>query len=115
MQIRCYQINDDLGCGGYSAADWFAMSLARYISVAPSHDFRDYDYVQLVPLTSWHEYRTGNDGAQGFRHRMTGWAFPDHCRQAGGTPEVWRRCRRWQMDIDPCSPILQYIVRHDED
>ena len=113
MTYRCYQINDHLEWGGYEPGEWFRMSLARFIAIAPSQEMAEYDYVQVVPGSSWARYWSGNDGAQGWRHRMTGWTIPDHCRQSGGTPEVWRKGRRWQLDIAADSPIWSYIVRYE--
>lgn len=107
---RVYQINDDWKNHSWTKEGWFEKSIKVFRDKAPSTDIDDYDYVQIVPQCSYYRYWCGNDGTQAFRHRDTGWTFPDYCRQQGGCPEMWYRSRRRQMDVSQDSPVLAYIV-----
>lgn len=107
---RVYQINDQWQ--DHSWPDWFERSIEQFASVAPSLEPEDYDYVQIVDRESYDHYYIGNDGAQAFRHKATGWTFPDFCRQSHGCPELWQRSRRRQLHISKDSPVLGYLCRH---
>lgn len=109
-KVRCYQINDQWEWRAWRTLKWFEASMEAFADQAPSTDPEDYDYVQVVPIRSYRAWRCGNDGAQGFRHRETGWTIPDHCRQSGGCPEMWHRSRRWQREIASNSPILDGYI-----
>lgn len=84
--------------------------MEAYADVAPSLALADYDYIQIVPLTSYRRFFLGNDGAQAFRHKATGWTIPDYCRQEGGCPEIWNRMNRKQVDLSVNSPVWSYLV-----
>ena len=114
VNLRCYRL--DTGDGfpmGYHLWELGPSFRAaiRAFPEAPSRDNPNaWEYVQVVPLTSWHAYDCGNDGAQGWRHRATGYAIPDYCRQTGGCPEVWTHTTRRQLTILEDSPILRYLA-----
>ena len=108
---RVYQINDQWE--DHSWEDWFEVSIAAFEDDAPSLNRADYDYVWIIPIASYRNFWIGNDGAQGFRHRATGWTFPNWCRQSGGCPEIRQRSRRRQLSISNDSPVLRYICHHD--
>lgn len=108
MKVRCWQINDNWR--NHSWENWFSVSLAAFAEEAPSIDPNEYDYIQIIPMSHYHRYWNGNSGAQAFRHKESGWTFPDHCRQRGGCPEMWTRTRRWQLNISCDSPIWGYVV-----
>lgn len=82
--------------------------------VPDADDHTAWDYIQIVPVRSLDAYRSGNDGAQGWRHRETGITIPDYCRQTGGTPELWTRENWIEQDravtIADGSPVLDYII-----
>jgi hypothetical protein len=79
---------------------------------AASLSFEDYDYVQIVPLASWTRYSSGNDGAQGWRHKQTGWTIPDFCRQSQGYPEMWFKGKWPKLAIAENSPVLACLIVH---
>ena len=108
MDVRTWQINDDWQ--DHSWPNWFKKSLEAFADEAPSIDPADYDYVQITPMDHYKGYYCGNGGAQGFRHKATGWTFPDWCRQTGGHPEMWTTTKRHQLTISDDSPIWDYIV-----
>jgi len=109
MNIRAFKIDVE---GGYSAKEWFEMSIRAFKDIAPSLEFEDFDFVQLVPRCSYRRYFSGNDGAQGWRHRRSGWTIPDYCRQVGGCPEMWTRTKKRNLEIPGASPILCYMLVH---
>ena len=106
--VRTFKI--EAGGGGYSAEEWFDESIRAFRDVAPSTRLEDYDYVQLVPLSSYRRYFSGNDGAQGWRHRTSGWTIPDYCRQAGGRPEIWTKTRKHNLEVSDGSPVLDFLI-----
>lgn len=108
MKARIYQINDDWQ--DHSWPDWFEKSIEAFADQAPSLDPTDYDYVQIIPLDRYKGYYCGNGGAQGFRHKITGWTFPDWCRQTGGCPEMWYTTKRRQLTISEDSPVWDYLA-----
>jgi len=110
VKVRCYQINDAWRDNMYGKDRWFGMSIAGFLDSIPSVSPKDYDYIQIVPMTHWRAYYSGNAGTQAFRHKATGWAIPDCCRQRGGCPEMWHRGRKRQLDIAEDSPVWSYIV-----
>lgn len=110
MAIRAFQI--DFSEASYSLKEWFRLSMLAFKRQAPSLDLADYDYVQLIPLKSYRAYFSGNDGAQGFRHKVTGWTIPDYCRQSDGYPEIWSKTHARQLDISEESPIWRYLIVH---
>jgi len=108
MKNRIFKI--DYFGGGYSEKEWFDLGLEAFIDEAPSSDLRDYDYIQIIPLSSYKRHFFSNDGTQAFRHRETGWTMPDYCRQRGGCPEMWERSRRRNLEISEGSPVWDFIV-----
>lgn len=109
MNLRVFQINDDWEDHSYGKRGWFEVSLAYYTDGAPSLSMDDYDYVQIVPCSVYYAYYSGNGGAQAFRHRESGWTFPDYCRQLGGCPEMWVRSKRRQLTVMD-SPVLYCLA-----
>jgi hypothetical protein len=110
IKIRAWQINDQWEDHAWYKEEWFDASLAAFSSDAPSKDSADYDYIQIVPMAHYRAYFSGNGGAQAFRHKGTGWTFPDHCRERGGCPEMWKRSYRHQVTISDDSPVWSYLV-----
>lgn len=108
-KLRAFKIDEEY-YGGYTDKQWFDMSLQYFKDDAPSKRREDYNYVQLIPISSYKAWFSGNDGAQGWRHKVSGWTFPDYCRQEGGCPEVWTRVRKKNLEILEGSPIFDYLV-----
>jgi hypothetical protein len=108
-KVRVYKIEFS---GGYSVEEWFKLSIKDFKRKAPSTVMDDYDYVQVVPLSSWHKFWQGNDGSQGWRYKKTGWTIPDYCRQRNGCPEVWTKSNYRQLDIAEDSPIFKFLSLH---
>ena len=111
MKVRTFQINDQWDDVSWGKEKWFNASIEAFIHIAPSLDMMDYDYVQIIPKASYKAFSMGNDGAQAFRYKGTGWTFPDHCRQQGGCPEIWGRRRRHNVTISCDSPVWNYIAQ----
>lgn len=104
-----------MGYNQWERAASFAAAIANFQREAPSRQHEDYDYVQVVPKTSLARWLVGNDGAQGWRHRATGWTIPDFCRQTGGTPEMWNRAAANEAVAVPLaedSPIWRYVLNN---
>ena len=110
VKVRVYKIPSD--DGQYSEQEWFKLSIKAYAQNAPSTRLKDYDYVQVVPMSLWKSFPSGNDGSQGWRHKTTGWTIPDYCRQTGGYPEVWSKSNYRQLAISEDSPILDHLIVH---
>lgn len=109
-KVRVFKIDADTG--NYTPEEWFNMSIKAFRTIAPSTRFEDYDYVQLVPRSSYSKYCSGNDGAQGWRHRKSGWTIPDYCRQINGYPEMWVTTRKRNLEISKDSPALDFLIIH---
>jgi hypothetical protein len=106
-----YEINEDWREHSWGMLEWFQASIEPFKDDAPSTEPNDYDYIQVIPDESASAYPFGNDGAQGFRHRETGWTFPDHCRQNGGRPELWHQDDMNKPHLSINGPISSFIVR----
>ncbi|MCA9912405.1 MAG: hypothetical protein KC496_03615 [Anaerolineae bacterium] len=103
--------------GSYTNQQYFKRSMAAFRRKAPDpNDLSKWQYVTIIPMKSYRSSYCGNDGAQGYRHRETGYTIPDLCRQHGGQPEVWSQGRRRQLTIAPDSPILDgYILDYSQE
>jgi len=112
MEVRTFQINEEWDDCSWGKAGWFEASIEAYLDQAPSIKMSDYDYIQIVPLSNYKQFPFGNDGAQAFRERETGWTFPDHCRQVGGCPEIWHTSKKHNLSISTDSPVWDYILEY---
>jgi len=110
MEVRVFKIEPN--GGSYTPKEWFAMSIEAFGDIAPSTRFEDYDYVQLVPQSSYDLYFSGNDGTQAWRHRKSGWTIPDYCRQVSGYPEMWNKTRKKNLEISKDSPVFDFLIVH---
>jgi len=110
---RCYQINDEEplpGDDGDPTGTYFEHSILAHANTAPSLSRSDYDYIVIINRDEYKLYPFGNQRcSQGYRHKPTGWTFPDLCRQQGGCPEIWNRSTRKQLTVAPNSPIFDYF------
>lgn len=112
MDYRTFQINDSQPEHLFNGQTYFAVSMQIFLHTAPSTQHNEYDYINIVELTEYERYPFGNmQCAQGYRHRSTGWTFPDLCRQHNGCPEIWHQSDQPQLEIADDSPILDCIYR----
>jgi len=91
----------------------FFESLKKYRDIAPSFDFEDYDYVQVIPKKSYVRWDSANDGTQGYRHKGSGWTVPVNCIQSGKIPKMWAKTNsslRNQLNVSENSPIWNFII-----
>lgn len=114
MKYRIYRLDygdgHNMGYHTWELEPSLRMALKNFPQAPDRKDLGAWEYVQIVPMSSWNEYYCGNDGAQGWRHKKSGYTVPDYCRQTGGHPEVWTHTKRKQLTIREGSPVLDYIV-----
>ena len=99
-----------MGYGDWSLEPSLKAALDNFPESPERDNLEAWEYVQIVPMKSHKRYTIGNDGAQAWRHKETGYTVPDYCRQSGGCPEIWSRTRRKQLHIASNSPVWDYIV-----
>lgn len=108
-RITCVQIDDE------REQEWFERSYRSWFKDSNPQvtDFREWQYVLVLPWSSVRLYWAGNDGMQAWRNRRTGQVIPDHCRQTGGCPEMWNgdqvRGKR-ELEIANLTEIAEFIV-----
>lgn len=110
-RVTCVAINDHQ----FAEKEWWERSLQSWPhqSAPRSTDYREWDFLLVVPLKSVREFWASNDGMQAWGHRPTGYVVPDHCRQTAGCPEVWnaddvKGKKEWK--ISNLSEIEEYII-----
>lgn len=112
MAYRVFEIKDSEPEHLFNGQTYFAVSIDAFTKIAPSTQPEEYDYVNVIEPIEYNRYPSGNmQCAQGYRHRCTGWTFPDLCRQHNGCPEIWHQSDQPQVEIADDSPILNCIYR----
>ncbi len=112
-EVKCFKIDEPFINHCHTMEECFFESLKKYRDIAPSFDLRDYDYIQVIPLKSYEHLDSANDGAQGYRHKETGWTVPVSCIQSGEIPKMWIKTNssfRDRLIISDDSPIWSFIV-----
>lgn len=112
IEVICYKIDEAFINHCRIMEECFLESLKKYKENAPSFDFQDYDYVQIIPKQYYKIWDSANNGSQGYRHKKTGWTVPVSCIQSGNTPKMWIKTNssnRIQLKISDNSPIWDFI------
>lgn len=112
MEFICHKINEAFINHCHTKEDCFVTSIKKFKDNAPSFDFQDYDYVQIIPKSSYERWDSANDGPQGYRHKKTGWTIPVDCIQCGKTPKMWTKTNdstREKLKVSVDSPIWNFI------
>jgi len=117
VKVTCVQINDH----GFNTEEWFEKSFQGWHRDDNPlvTNYKEWDFVLVIPLISVRSYWAGNDGMQAWRHRRTGQLIPDHCRQTGGCPEMWNASDvkgKRELEISNLREVEEYVVvEHSKD